>query len=98
MKRGVNRVWHIAYYSKAISYTRYATSPQPTFAALVVLDVPITLALADLGQAKIKLFDVLVFRELGGRAVQHHAQGEFVPILRVVRIRFLKSIMMRSIF
>jgi hypothetical protein len=39
----------------------FALLPQPTLATLVMLDVAVALALAQLGQAQVKLFDVLIF-------------------------------------
>src|SRR5262245_59615853 len=46
-------------------------SAQPAFASLVVLDVPIRLPGAHLGQAQIKLLDVRVIAQPGRRALQH---------------------------
>src|SRR3990172_1282518 len=44
---------------------------QPAPAPLVVLHVAIALGLAELGKAKVELFDVFVLAEAGRRAVEH---------------------------
>src|SRR5688572_18379948 len=56
-------------------------SAQPAFTALVVLDVPVRLAGADLGQAQIELLDVGVVAQGGGRPFQDDA-----PVLHDVAV------------
>src|SRR5262249_54226931 len=49
---------------------RWTASAQPAFTALVVLDVPVRLARADLGETQIELLDVGVLTHRGGRPLQ----------------------------